>query len=127
MVRGDGKFSRVHAEPWQQAARIPPSLGSTVWGRGRSRVQQRHAEPPQPPFGKKPQSPRGDPPHPNRIEMELRNVSPDGITPPLSVPCAVCGSDRLYVLEVPAPSPPRWSLFRRPVPREPRCLECGAT
>jgi hypothetical protein len=33
---------------------------------------------------------------------------------PLSVPCVVCGCERLYVLETPAPLLPRWQgLFRR--------------
>ncbi len=49
------------------------------------------------------------------------------ITAPLSVPCAVCGCERLYVLE--RPPPPRRSLLlrraRSPV-GTPRCRECGA-
>ncbi len=49
------------------------------------------------------------------------------IRPPLSVPCVVCGEERLYVLEE-APPTRRSLLFRwvcSPV-GTPRCPECGA-
>ncbi len=56
---------------------------------------------------------------------ELR-LSP--IRPPRSIPCVVCGHDRLYVLEgTPPPrrrSLLRWSRYRRVGTA--RCDECGA-
>jgi hypothetical protein len=56
----------------------------------------------------------------------------DGITAPLSVPCAVCGCERPYLLaaEGPPPLPPRWQGLLRPRRaqrvRESRCEWCGA-
>ena len=53
----------------------------------------------------------------------------DPITPPRSVPCAVCGYDRPYVLKAPERPVSQWAgLFRRKprAPRESRCDWCGA-
>ncbi len=54
---------------------------------------------------------------------------PDSIQPPLSVPCVVCGVERLYVLEG-SPPPRRYSLLRwtrsHRVEATARCPECGA-